>query len=439
MHSLQKQFQEYLEEADLIKENDAVLLAVSGGVDSMVMLDLFKYTSIPIGVAHCNFKLRGQESDKDMDLVRDYCAKHKIDFYFREISIESNSIQTEAREKRYHWFAELLHEKSYQKLATAHHLDDSVETVLINLARGTGVTGLTGIDHMGNVIRPLLFATKDQLYTYAKETGLLWREDASNQKLDYKRNVIRAKILPVLNELNPGFLRSFERTSERLKLTNTFLESQIKQHTNEYFEEESGKLTIDWVQDETNLIILDGILKRFGFNYFTCKEIFKALKQPGKRFTSDNYQVVIDRQCIFIKPIMVQHQNELVIGGEGVFDWQQGTFDVEYLHEIKVTDEKNMAYLDLEKITFPLTIRAWQKGDRFVPLGMKGKKLVSDLLIDEKLPSALKHKVAVVISGNDICWVVNHRISDRFKIRPSTKRVVRIQFSEKNDQYVGRK
>lgn len=408
----------------------------------MVMLELFHLSEISFGVAHCNFGLRGEESDGDEDFVARWTQERGIDCFINKIEIEGSSIQVEAREKRYQWFHELCKEKSFQKIATAHHLNDSLETTLLNLTRGTGIKGLAGIPvQNGAIIRPLLFPSREELLDFAQKRKLLWREDSSNLKADYDRNKVRLEVVTKLKEINPSLEQTFKNTKERFDMLADFVADKVEIVIGGHFDRKSGKLKLGWIQSQHDLIILSEILSQYGFNYVTSREIFEAIGHPGKTFEANDWKVVMDRDSLFIQRADEDDFEEVLIGGEGVF--KVGSWKLEVRSEgleagsgkfedgsLKMEDrrwerrDEAIAMLDRAKLAFPIKIRRWEQGDYIQPLGMKGKKKVSDLLIDLKVPLAKKDKVLVLESSGEIAWVIGYRISEKFKVEDSTKNVM---------------
>ncbi len=420
MREIQKQFHDFIKDKQLVKNDEKVLLAVSGGVDSMVMADLFFKSEIQFGIAHCNFGLRGAESDGDEAFVRDWAEKRKIHFHSKRFDLGKRSIQVEARKVRYKWFYELVEKHAYQKIATAHHRNDSLETFLINLSRGTGIRGLTGIQvAIGKIIRPLLFANRTDIEAYAKAVLLSWREDASNQKLDYDRNVIRHRIVPELAKINPSLLSTFETTTERLQAANELLQGRVQEVRDLYLSEDQGllKVRLGWVRSPEDRLVLGELLSDFGFNYVVSREVFEAKGSSGKRFFSTYWEAVTDRGQLFLKKRVDIASDELEIVGEGTFGFGEKTVRIERVASREVVfGDPHIAFFDVNQLTFPLKIRAWKEGDRFQPFGMKGTKKVSDFLIDEKVPLALKDQVCILISGDRIAWVVGYRTAEGFKV-----------------------
>ncbi len=419
MQTLPKQFQYFNSLNNLIQKEDKLLLAVSGGVDSVVMTELISNLGIDFAIAHCNYDLRGGESHKDEELVKTVAHRKGVTLHTKKITIGEGAIQLEARNARYEWFSKLSKKIGYTKIATAHHQNDSLETTLMNLSRGTGVKGLAGIAAQnGKIIRPILFATKQDIYHYAKVHSLLWREDASNNKLDYDRNKIRHQVIPHLEKLNPSLINTYSRTKERLELMQKLIEKKLKDIEGRHYNSQNGEFQLDWVCDQSDLLVLAEFLNRFGFNYQTARAIFAARGKSGKQFLGLSYEVLMDRSSFFLKPFSKELTvPDLVVQQAGIYAFGDRKILIEgCANWDKPLDQgKNIALLDHSKVSFPLKIRSWNSGDSFVPLGMKGTKKVSDYLIDKKVPVAEKEKILVVEINGEIAWLVGYRISELFK------------------------
>lgn len=429
MHSLQKRFQNYIHQHQLCSDRDRVLLAVSGGLDSMVMLDLFHRSEFNIAVAHCNFGLRGKESDGDEEFVVAWTQERGIDCHVKKIDLGEGSVQVRAREERYKWFDELSEKEGFTRLATAHHLDDSLETTLLNLVRGTGVEGVKGIAlQRDSIIRPLQFATREELRLYAGETGLDWREDSSNQKTEYYRNKIRLDVVPILKTMNPSLMSTYRNTKERLEYTSKLIESRVNEIQERHFDIGKKELQLTWIQGEEDLLILSELLAPFGFNYVTSKEVFAARGKSGKQFPVGRYTAFMDRDSLLLKEQTDTKDQEIVIGDDGIYQINQTTVRVE---RVEVTTDLNqgssVAFFDASKCSFPLKMRRWKDGDEFKPLGMNGTKKVSDLLIDLKVPLASKEEVLVLECQEQIAWVVGMRMAEPFKVAGDTKTLLRLE------------
>lgn len=429
MHSLQKRFQDFILTHNLLSGDDHALLAVSGGVDSMVLFDLFSAANYKFSVAHCNYGLRGDDSDKDEVWVREACEKNGIEFHSKKIKL-SGSIQVEARNQRYQWFNELAREYGYSKICTAHHLDDSFETTLFNLVRGTGIKGLKGVAREnGLLIRPLLFAAKHEILDYAKNSGLKWREDISNQKADYDRNKLRIEVVPRLKEINTSLLKTYASTSERLEFTSQFMLDYCEKIKREFFDTERSELGLQWISKPSDLIILAEILSEYGVNYPTAKEVYESIGDSGKTFPGNEFVIYMDRDSLLLRENSSTDIVRMEIDKEGDYQVGRHCFTVEKCDREKVQlgNNEEIALLDAESINFPLTIRGWKDGDVFIPLGMKGRKKVSDFLIDAKVPLALKNELLIIEDQEKIVWIVGMRISEECKILESTEVVIKIK------------
>ena len=435
-----EQFLIHINQNDLCERSDTVLLAVSGGVDSMAMLYLFREAGFQVGVAHCNFQLRGKESEADEEFVSLVCKELDVPFYSRRFETEAYawentlSIQMAARELRYAWFEELLIKNGYRCLATGHHFDDSIETILLNLTRGSATDGLAGIPlKNGNVIRPLLFATRKQIEKYAVAKGIVWREDLSNMTDDYQRNFIRHQVVPKLKELNPSLEVTWQSGIEKIYGDLALLHHAFADWKKQFITESVEKITIQkdaFLSFPRGGSLLWRYIKNFGFNFEQSKEIITSLYgQPGKRFFSPTHLLVVDRDLLIIST--VQHNwNEVVIDKrQSLFQLGPWKLSLELSHGLPEIFIENEAYIDESQLTFPLRWRKWKAGDVFIPLGMEHKKKLSDFFIDKKVSVADKELVTVLESEGKIAWVAGHRIDDRFKVTSKTTSVLKFSLT----------
>ncbi len=426
------------ENSKLVGSNQKILLAVSGGMDSMVMLDIFRQSSYRIAVAHCNFQLRGKESDEDEKFVKQVCDRFGIAFYTKRFSttgyaVERKvSIQMAARDLRYSWFDELMNEEGMDLLATAHHLNDDLETVLLNLVRGTGFDGLIGIPVSNrNVVRPLLTFSKKEIEKYAKDHAIDWREDASNQTSDYDRNFIRHQVIPQLRKLNPSLEDGFLTTKERLVGVKDLVSDQIAYLKSRWVEGNSTGTSINipgLLSTSSPAVVLWYFIKTFGFSFDQCKAIVVP-HETGRSFYSKSFRVTIDREHIIVtegRPS--SHESVQIESGQQIVHLGNTSLSIELTEDIPAIEkDPTIAMLDADVLEFPLCWRNWGNGDQFVPLGMRQHKKVSDFLIDQKVSLPEKEGVTVLLSGGKICWVVGHRISDLFKITDHTQRAIIIR------------
>jgi tRNA(Ile)-lysidine synthase len=416
-----------------------VLLAVSGGVDSMVMVRLFSLSGKTFGLAHCNFSLRGIESDLDQQLVKQTALMlgvpfNSATFNTQEYAIENKlSIQEAARDLRYQWLQEIAFEHHYDLIATAHHFDDSIETLLINLLRGTGLKGLTGIpEKRENIIRPLLFATRAEIERFATEQNIEFRTDQSNEEDKYLRNRIRHHVVPVLKELNPSFNESMQDFFSKMGATYQVLQAEISRRRTEciFPEREGFSISIKKLLALPHAgFFLYEFLKEQGFSFAVCNDLLKSLKgQAGTQFFSKTHVAIKDRKKVFVKPLAPYLSNDVYTIFEDTQKLQ--TVNAFFVFEIKAASAElsfnqgeHLALLDYGRLEFPLLLRKTLPGDRMTPLGMKGSKKVSDLLTDLKVPRHKKQETWVLVSGSEIAWLAGYRISDKFKIRAKSKKV----------------
>jgi tRNA(Ile)-lysidine synthase len=439
-------FLKYSQEKKLFSSGEKVLLAVSGGLDSVVMLHLFFRSKIQAGVAHCNFRLRKKESDGDETFVKQCADTYGMPFFSigfdtkHYAATQGVSTQMAARTLRYNWFNELLDTQGYDKIAVAHHADDNVETVLLNLIRGTGLKGVCGITPNSNrLIRPLLFATREQISRYAADNGIAYREDRSNESDDYARNYIRHHVTPELKTLNPSLADTFRHNSEYLTQACCLLEDMVRKNKAAWCVPHHNEWHIDikaLQQTAAPDFLLFELLRDFGFNSAQIADTARVLEeQPGKRFFSPTHELVKDRHhlivCLRNEPEQAAKQSfEIQITDVRLTTPIDLTLEQRpYHHPSALPQDKHIACFDAGKLRFPLTLRLWQKGDAFVPLGMKGKKKLSDFFIDQKMPLPHKREQWVILSGDDIVWLVGQRLDERYKVMPQTKHTIQITWN----------
>ncbi|WP_320005105.1 tRNA lysidine(34) synthetase TilS [Shiella aurantiaca] len=413
-----------------------LLVAVSGGIDSMVLLDLLGQLGAPLEVAHVNYGLRGEASEADEQLVRDYCAEKKLTLHLKKVQAadwKSESIQLEARTIRYQWFSELMGGKAGY-ICTAHHASDSLETILYNLSKGSGVRGLRGIPvENGSIIRPLLFATREEILAYAQERKLVWREDASNQKAIYSRNKIRLQVVPVLKEINPSVEQTVQAHSRFVRAAAHYWEQAVQAFVDQQVPVEGGgwKLSVQGIEQTPYAEELLGeMLAAYGFVFEQVQAAVEALKKggTGKVFYSESHTLLVERECLWL---FLKEDNPafetLTIPALG----QWGDFELKSVPAssiVSLVSPPHVAYFDAQQVQWPLKVRAWQTGDWFIPLGMKGKKKLSDFMIDAKIPLNLKASLPVLESAGAIMWLVGQRIDERFKVKPDSTELIRIEW-----------
>lgn len=416
-----------------------MLLAVSGGIDSVVMLDILYRLGIDIGVAHCNFKLRGIESDEDEVFVKMQCEKKQIPLFVKQFDTEHYSIehklsiQLAARKLRYDWFEELLEEQQFDFLLTAHHLDDSLETFLINFTRGTGLQGLTGIPVQNDkIIRPLLCLSRNEIENYAKENTIAWREDSSNESDKYFRNKLRHDVIPILKELNPGLLHSFENTIKNLQNSQALVEDAASIAFKKVVIKGEDKLiiSIPKLLEYSNFrAYLYQWLNSYGFTAW--EDIYNLVNaQSGKQIFSGTHFLLKNREELILSKTL-NYNNEEVFYIEKSQEKVNIPLNITFLHTDKISDiSRNTIFVDEKKIRFPLTIRRKREGDVIYPHGMKGSKKLSKFFKDEKLSLIDKSNVWLLCSDNHIVWVIGKRQDSRFAIDNSTTKILQINYYE---------
>lgn len=430
---MQKQFAEQMKSLDCL--NQRILVAVSGGLDSVVLVHLLKSTGSQLAIAHANFQLRAEESDEDEAFVTRLSRDIGIPLHTRRFDTNNYamehglSIQMAARKLRYEWFDTLMKSAHYERLATGHHLNDNIETVLLHLTRGTGLQGLHGIpERNGYMIRPLLTFTRQELEQYALEKDIRWREDSSNARDDYQRNLIRQQVIPKLKEINPSLEETFKRTLERLHSAGELSKRSLDQFREVHVQQLPHQVRISktlFSELQFPAPVLLEFIKELGFNLDQCHEMIEVSSgQPGKVFLSSSHQLVVDRDCLIVTSGKSSYPEVFIEEGQqqAVLAQQVLHFKANVLAEINADQDE--ASMDLEKLRFPLIWRMWRSGDSFVPLGMQHHKKLSDFLIDNKVSVSDKEQVTVLESGGEIAWVVGYRIDDRYKISESTRRVL---------------
>jgi tRNA(Ile)-lysidine synthase len=442
--SLKKEFREYNSKQKLFERKDTVLLAVSGGIDSVTMMHLFLNHSSKMGVVHCNFQLRGIDSDEDELFVRNLCNLNQIPFYTKRFNTlryaeeKKLSIQVAARELRYHYFEEVRAGEGYDWVAVAHNSDDTIETFFINLLRGTGIQGLTGIkSKAGRIIRPLLFASRMQIESFAKENKMLYRLDKSNISNKYKRNQIRNELIPLLVSMAPAFRKTILELMHNLNGVSQIYHAQVQNSISDLIKDDKDYLEIDICKLKSipfYQVILPEFLRKYGYSADISRNILLNLDaESGKSFLSTTHRLVKDRSKLIItrrdsepnetfyidedtnaieSPVMLKLQQELINPG------------------YKVSRDPLIASIDAEKLVFPLILRHWRTGDYFKPLGMTQMKKLSDFFINEKFSIPDKERVWLLVSDGKIVWICGHRLDDRFKVQELTSKLLRIEILE---------
>ena len=419
---LMKKVKEFIEKEDLFSKQDKILVALSGGADSVALTHILITLGYHWEAAHCNFELRGEESDRDEDFVRNFCRSlnikcHSIHFETRRYAAQQSiSIEMAARELRYNWFSKICEGSDCQVVAVAHHKDDSVETMLLNLIRGTGINGLLGIrPKNGNVVRPLLCASRQEVVEYLHRMNQTYVTDSTNLEDEYTRNKIRMNLLPLMEEINPSVKDGLVKTASYLNDVSKVYQQAIKESIDRIFITPEKEISIEKLMNEpAPQALLFEVLSPLGFNSTQVEEVYGSLNgQPGKRFISSQWQVVKDRELLLIEKVKTANDKPQIIFEE-----------VLLTKEFVIPKDKNTACFDANKFKGVISIRKWEKGDYFIPFGMKGKKLVSDFMTDSKF-SLLKKEQQWVLSCNDqIAWLIGERTDNRFRIDDSTQKVI---------------
>ena len=421
------------------------LLAVSGGMDSVVLVDLFHKAGFRFEIAHCNFGLRGAESDGDEVFVKTLAEQYGVQFYSVRFDLSNikSSIQEEARTLRYNWFEQIRKANKLDYIATAHHADDQVETVLQHFVKGTGIRGLRGMKVKRDlIVRPLLFAFRDEIETYCTEQNLNYRTDSSNASLKYERNKVRHELIPMLQTLNPNFKATLiAHLPIYQELEVLYNRTIAKEHAKLFIPKgEEFHIPILLLKKKANPeVVLFEFLKDFGFNKTQTLLIVQALDSiSGKRFLSPTHKLLKDRTHFILSPIKESCQSIVLIDEDSVgenlsvqFGSTRFAFSVLPAGDVNMKSENCFAYFDYAQLQFPLSIRYKRTGDYFYPFGMKNKKKkVSKFFKDIKLNLAAKEEVLIFLSGERIAWVVEHRTDERFRITPSTTKVLQVKLEK---------
>ncbi len=471
---LLNQFKNYIHKLNLFGSKDNLIIAVSGGVDSIVLCELCKQAGLHFEIAHCNFQLREEESERDEIFVKSLGERYNVKVFIKKFGTEKYaeeskvSIQVAARELRYKWFEELiaktgdrqlstenhevvdgkLHRTTYIPhptfLLTAHHANDNIETLLMNFFKGTGILGLRGIEpKKGRIIRPLLFAKKEELQKFATQNNLQYVEDSSNSSDKYTRNYFRNQLIPSLQKVFPEVEENLINNIDRFKDIEALYFEVISQHKKKLIEKKGNEIHIPVLKllklKFLSTVVFE-IIKEFGFSPHQTEEVIKILtSDTGKYISSATHKIIKNRNWIIISPHnTMEASNILIKECDGEIEFANGKLKIEKLvnDNIKIPSDKAIALLDGDTITFPLLLRKWKRGDYFYPLGLKkqsgalSKKKLSRFFIDQKMSLIQKEKVWVIESNKKIVWILDNRIDDRFKITERTLNFLRIQFKE---------
>ncbi|MBW3467149.1 tRNA lysidine(34) synthetase TilS [Arthrospiribacter ruber] len=431
-----ERFIQHIRTKNLLDENNKYLLAISGGADSVCLGQLLFQAGIDFEMAHVNFRLRGEESDGDEAFVRHLGKIWSKTVHVEQVDPEvykekNSSTQMIARKIRYEWFRKLAKERGLEAILTAHHFEDQLETIMLNLLRGTGIEGVFGMaERKEELIRPLLPFHKIELENYLIERAQPWRMDSSNEKSDYKRNFLRNEVFPLILEKFPSGLESMDQSFHRIKDTGKAFFQLYGQWKKEHvqFEGENQYLPMRILEGlHSKSSMLYYWLRDYGFNTADVEDLLKALEEghSGKVFQSDGYFLNLDREYIILSKNDFEWEPVELLSEDIAMEFKFGHYDILQMSGKDPLDKDPWnAMLDKDKLSFPLILRKWELGDKFMPLGMKKEKKISDFLIDLKIPMVEKRKIAVLESNGEIVWVVGHRISDRFKCSKESNRIL---------------
>lgn len=442
--SILERFKEFIAKENLFQPASGLLVAVSGGVDSVVLCELCHKCGLDFSIAHCNFKLRGKESDEDAAFVKKLAGKYGVEYFEREFNTEKYaadnklSIQEAARDLRYGWFDTLINKSTNQHinyLLTAHHADDNIETILMNFFKGTGINGLKGIlPKHDKIVRPLLFAKKEELNCFASENKLVFREDSSNSSDKYTRNYFRNELIPGIEKVFPAVKDNLAENAERFREINYLYHQSLESILKKLITAEGEEIHIPVLKlAKTAALktILFEIIKEYGFTSSQVDDVMKLLQSgSGKFIRSATHTILRNRKWLIISKLNSSSNTHFLIEeADKEIQFEAATLKIEkQLMPVKIESGSSIAQVDLATVQFPLILRKWKQGDYFYPLGMEKKKKLSRFFIDQKLSLNQKEKTWVIESNKKIIWVVGHRIDNRFKVTGKTKLLLKIDW-----------
>lgn len=436
-----EEFKQHIDDNLSFLKESKLLIAISGGLDSVALTYLCKHVGFNFSLAHCNFNLRGEESNADENFVYALAENMNVEVFIQNFDTkqyaEQNKLSTQvaARELRYNWFHELAEQLQFDYTLTAHHADDNLETFLINLSRGTGLDGLTGIPQVNkNIVRPLLPFSREDLETYVKDNKIDWRDDSSNESVKYLRNKLRHDVLPILKSINPQLLQNFNKTINHLKESQQIVNDRIDDISDDVINVTSKGiyLNIDKIQAlNHSKAYLYELLNDYGFSEWN--DIYNLLTaQSGKQVLSKHWRLIKDRNTLILSQRSPETFQYIQVNvNDQTVSLPSGVLQFETVSKIEKA-LPNCIYIDGDKLQFPLTIRTSKEGDYFFPLGMKGKKKVSKYYKDEKLSLIDKENTLLLCSSDDIVWIINRRADNRFKVEVATKSIIKICFNAIN-------
>jgi tRNA(Ile)-lysidine synthase len=428
----------------LFDPKNKLLVAVSGGVDSVALCRFCHLSGLEFAIAHCNFQLRGEDSERDERFVESLANQLQVFFFAVRFNTkkyaQENKVSTQvaARELRYNWFEQIRKENKYDYILTAHHADDNVETVLMSFFRGTGIRGLTGIKSKnGKIRRPLLFARRSELENFIEENEFSFVQDESNLHDDYTRNYFRNTVLPMIGKIFPEASENILSNIERMKEVSLLYRQAIEQHRKKMMAPKGNEWFVPVLllqKSDAVATILFEMVREYGFTSGQVSDIINLLdSESGKYIVSSTHRILKNRKHLIISPLKESENTSVIMEGFGEYVFANGTVFFKELADVpsQISTDDAVAMLDAKSIVFPLILRPWKTGDYFYPLGMPKKKKVSRFLIDKKLSLIEKEKVWVVEMNKKLIWIAGYRIDDRFKITSRTKKVIRFEFRGK--------
>lgn len=447
---MQQKTLSYIQQNNLANLGTPILVACSGGVDSMVLVNVLLNLEFKISIAHCNFQLRGEDSDGDEHFIKDFAKQYALPFYSVRFDTKEHkkenrqSTQMAARELRYQWLEQIRKENQLHAIVTAHHLDDQLETVLLNLTKGTGLKGLNGMrPKNGYIIRPFLEISKNEIVQYAHVNNIAFREDISNASDDYQRNQLRHHVVPVLQKINPALYNTTIEFIQKIHDYDILFEEHLALIKKKCWSEKNGivEIKMGFIKaHRAGKTILFHLLKDFGFNTDQVQQLlnsWQTKETSGKQFFSEAYRLVLDRNSAFVLTKDTALENYILlekIPQQIVFNQYKIKCTLVPIQELNMKQSSRYAYIDAAKINFPLMLRFSKEGDYFYPIGMSkpkmpgkvGKKKLSKYFKDEKFSLIEKENTPVLFSGGKMVWLVNHRLDDRFKVTEHTKQVLKM-------------
>ena len=432
-----KNFVDFIEQNNLFNQGSKILAAVSGGMDSVILVHLLKAAGFNFGIAHCNFQLRDDESTGDEQFCLQLAQQLDVPFHtirfdtLKHVADNKVSTQMAARTLRYQWFEQIRQQAGYSVIALAHHQNDAIETILLNLTRGTGIAGLHGIlPKNGWLIRPMLFLNRDEINGLVKKLKIPYREDSSNASVKYARNKIRLEVIPKLKELNPGLEHTFKNNLSHFRELELLLDDRVTELKGRLFirhENETHILLKDLKELHPQRLLLFNLLQEYGVNETIVDDLISVLdKHSGKIFETGEFRLITDRDKLIItkRNNLPQHEVPINLQDKEV---NYNGYKLSILHDDSPLIVKNNPLalsVDADLLIYPLTLRRWETGDHFFPLGMKGSKKVSDFFINQKVPLHQKNEIPLIINGNgEIIWIGGYRSDDRYKVTNNTKKV----------------